>query len=44
LRAHSYDQAIILTNSFKSSFVPCWARIPKRTGWIGEARWGLVNA
>ncbi len=43
LRNHRYDQAIILPNSFKSALVPFWAHIPKRTGFIGEMRYGLVN-
>lgn len=36
LRTHSYDQVIILPNSFKSALVPFWAHIPQRTGWKGE--------
>ena len=43
LSEKSYDQAIILTNSFKSSLVPYFANIPKRTGWLGEYRYGLLN-
>ena len=38
-----FDQAIVLPNSFKSALVPWWARIPIRTGWHGEARFGVVN-
>lgn len=38
-----YDQAIILPNSWKSALIPFWAKIPIRTGWIGECRWGLLN-
>jgi heptosyltransferase-2 len=38
-----YDQAIVLPNSFKSALVPWWAGIPTRTGWSGEARFGVVN-
>lgn len=43
LREQKYDQAIVLTNSWKSALVPFIAGIPKRTGWIGEQRWGLLN-
>jgi heptosyltransferase-2 len=39
----SYDQAIVLPNSLKSALVPFLARIPLRTGWLGEHRYGLLN-
>ena len=38
-----YDQAILLPNSLKSALVPFWASIPKRTGFVGEMRYGLIN-
>ena len=43
LRRKAYDQAIVLPNSWKSALVPWLAGIPQRTGYVGEARFGLVN-
>lgn len=42
-RSAGYDQAIIQPNSMKSAFIPFFARIPLRTGWKGEHRYGLLN-
>lgn len=43
LRAHDYDQAIVLPRSAKAALVPWFAGIPKRTGYRGEFRYGLIN-
>lgn len=43
LRRERYDQAIVLPNSFKSALVPFIAAIPRRSGYLGEFRYGLLN-
>jgi|SRR5690554_3685787 heptosyltransferase-2 len=43
LRKNAYDQAILLTNSLKSAVLPMAAGIPRRTGYLGECRYGLLN-
>lgn len=44
LKKNGYDEAYILPNSFKSALVPFFAGIPKRIGWCGEARFGLLTS
>jgi len=43
LRTRRYDQAIVLPNSWKAALVPYLARIPRRVGFVGESRYGLLN-
>ncbi len=38
-----YDHAFVLPNSLKSALLPFWAKVPQRTGWRGEMRYGLLN-
>lgn len=43
LRSYNYAQAIVLPRSLKSALVPFFAKIPRRTGFKGEMRYGLLN-
>jgi len=43
LRDEGYDHAIVLPRSLKSALIPWFARIPRRTGFRGESRYGLIN-
>lgn len=43
LRDEGYERAIVLPRSLKSALIPWFARVPVRTGFRGESRYGLVN-
>jgi heptosyltransferase-2 len=43
LKDEGYTHAIVLPRSLKSALIPWLARIPRRTGFRGESRWGLIN-
>jgi heptosyltransferase-2 len=43
LRSERYGRSIVLPRSFKAALVPWFAAIPRRTGFRGEWRFGLLN-
>ena len=43
LRDEGYARAIVMPRSFKSALIPWLAKIPRRTGFRGESRFGLIN-
>lgn len=43
LRTASYGSALILPRTWKSALAPALAGIPERVGFVGEARFGLLN-
>jgi heptosyltransferase-2 len=44
LKRRGYESAIVLPNSWKSALVPFLAGIPKRVGYVGEMRYGLLTS
>ncbi len=43
LRAEGYGRALVMPRTWKSALAPWLARIPERTGFAGEVRFGLLN-
>jgi len=43
LKERGFSRAVVLPNSWKSALVPFFAGIPERIGFVGEARYGLLN-
>jgi heptosyltransferase-2 len=43
LRAEDYGDALVMPRTWKSALAPALARIPVRTGFVGEMRFGLIN-
>ena len=43
LKAKGYRTALILPRTWKSALAPALATIPERVGFVGEARFGLIN-
>jgi heptosyltransferase-2 len=43
LRARRYGTALVMPRTWKSALAPFLAGIPERVGFVGEARFGLLN-
>jgi heptosyltransferase II len=43
LRSRNYATALVLPRTWKSALAPTLAGIPERVGFVGEARFGLLN-
>src|ERR1700735_5903542 len=43
LRAENYHTALVMPRTWKSAIAPALAGIPERVGFVGEARFGLIN-
>src|SRR6202049_3071899 len=43
LKSEGYGSALIMPRTWKAALAPFFARIPERTGFVGEARFFLLN-
>src|SRR6266566_7413377 len=43
LRAENYGQVLVMPRTWKAALAPWLAGIPRRSGFVGEGRFGLIN-
>src|ERR1700709_2411279 len=43
LRERGYETALVMPRTWKAALAPALAGIPERVGFVGEARFGLLN-
>src|SRR6266436_8142800 len=43
LRAENYGRVLVMPRTWKAALAPWLAGIPRRTGFVGEGRFGLIN-
>ena len=43
LKSERYGSALVMPRTWKAALAPALAGIPQRTGFVGEARFGLIN-
>jgi heptosyltransferase-2 len=43
LQTEGYGQALVMPRTWKAALAPYLAGIPQRTGFVGEARFGIIN-
>ena len=43
LKSEGYGSALVMPRTWKAALAPALAGVPQRTGFVGEARFGLIN-